>query len=131
MRYVTGLKSSGEPKSYILLEVNEILSRYLYAMFQHYATSLTNILITKLGNDSFCAEGICYYTTCRHQLCHTQYCMYHLIRGENRCSARKPTGSFEFNLQQHLLSTMQNTERKNQVLNNKDLSSNNTEDNNI
>lgn len=115
--FFAGITLSDDPKSYILFEMNEILSRYLYTMFEHFATRLITVLIARLENDAFCAEGICYYTSCKHELCLTQYCEYHLVRGETKCSATKPAGSFEFN-QLTLLPVLSNIERKNKLLKN-------------
>ena len=55
----------------------------------NYATNLTNNLIEKMNINSFCANGICYYSRCQNFKCDVQFCKYHLITGRIKCTDSK------------------------------------------
>lgn len=86
-----------------LAGIDGIVSNYLFSLLEHYATALTNKLIANINDDSFCEDGICYYTRCVNEKCTTKYCKYHLILGERKCTTNKPSGTFDFDLKNNLI----------------------------
>lgn len=69
--------------------------------------------------DSFCVDGICYYTSCEDENCEVHYCKYYLLTGEKKCTTNKSLGLFKLALQTNNLRPI--------ITKNK--TSNNTEDN--
>lgn len=80
----------------------------MHNFFIHYATNLTNNLIAKLNIDSFCSNGICYYSRCENFHCDVQFCKYNLVTGEVKCtiSYTKNKDSFKINLQANSIKNM-------------------------
>lgn len=86
-----------------------------------------NRFIANAGINSFCVNGICYYTiTCKnYNNCRILYCTYHLLSNEEACSMN----NFEdFNLYIHNKIPFNKTP---QNANNMPTNSDNREDNNI
>lgn len=46
---------------------------------------MTNNLIAKMDIDSFCSNGICYYSRCKNYNCELQLCKYFLVTGKKEC----------------------------------------------
>lgn len=47
--------------------------------------------------ESFCLDGICYYTLCKNTKCIVQYCIYVLLTGEKICSEKEFTNLTDVN----------------------------------
>lgn len=107
----------------LLEEIDTIISTYIQSILEEYATALMNKLISNAGIDTFCAKGICYYATCEHSNCKILYCNYRILTNEEKCSINKPSGKFEFNLQDNRIPLLIENEMK--------LHSYNLEDNNL
>lgn len=70
---------------FISFNLNPIISNYIETLFTQYATKLTNNLIAKMNIDSFCSNGVCYYSRCKNYKCELQLCKYFLVTGKKEC----------------------------------------------
>lgn len=61
-----------------------------------------NKFIQNAGIESFCTEGICYYTICTQDNCKVLYCKYHLLSSEEKCSENQTSEIFNLFLQNRI-----------------------------
>lgn len=61
-------------------------------MLVQYTTRLLNKLIKNLDVDSFCVDGVCYYSRCQENTrkCQIRHCKFNIFTNEEKCSAVTP-----------------------------------------
>lgn len=62
----------------------------MHSMLVQYATKLMNRLINELEVNSFCKDGLCYYTRCENEDCRVSYCKFNILTNEEKCSPMLP-----------------------------------------
>lgn len=103
-----------------LFEIDKVLSQHILSMIQNYATSLTNKLISNLDMDSFCADGICYYSKCEGVKCEIEYCKYILLNGENKCFTKLSMGIFKLDQLRNKIMPLDDRNKDKPVVNNEE-----------
>lgn len=112
-----------ETKTTFLDEIDTIISTYIHSTLEEYATELMNKFIENAKMDSFCVNGVCYYTTCEHDNCKVLHCRYHLLTNEEKCSTKISSGMFKLYLHKNKIPPLEENKVKSE--------SDNSEDNNI
>lgn len=70
-----------------LEEIDSTINNYIHTILVEYTTRLMNKLLRDLDANTFCVDGLCYYTRCENDIyiCNKTHCKFNIFTNEEKC----------------------------------------------